>query len=97
MQKIKKFFCEILQNCKKPIAIFKKRVYNSIVVKRYTQNKKFEKNKKNFSKTYWQIQKNVLLYNHGKQRERKLLKTRESKHYENIKTNSKPYKQNGFR
>ena len=34
MHKIKKFFCEILQNCKKPIAIFRKRVYNKIVVKR---------------------------------------------------------------
>ena len=34
MHKIKKFFCEILQNCKKPIAILKKRCYNKIVVKR---------------------------------------------------------------
>ena len=46
MHKIKKFFCEILQNCKKPIAIFEKGCYNSIVVKRQAQNKKFEKNKK---------------------------------------------------
>ena len=51
MHKIKKFFCEILQNCKKPIAIFEKECYNSIVVKRQAQNKKFEKIKK-FSKTY---------------------------------------------
>ena len=46
MHKIKKFFCEILQNCKKPIAIFEKGCYNSIVIKRQAQNKKFEKNKK---------------------------------------------------
>ena len=53
----KKFFCtkctnfqKIEKKLKKPIAIFRKRVYNSIVVKRQAQNKKFEKNKKIFKK-----------------------------------------------
>ena len=50
MHKIKKFFCAILQNCKKPIAILKKRCYNSIEVRRQAQNKKLEKNKKIFQK-----------------------------------------------
>ena len=48
MHKIKKFFCTILQNCKKPIAILKKRCYNSIVVRRQAQNKKLKKIKKIF-------------------------------------------------